>query len=133
MKQEKFIHLIKEVLEGDKQIVFAYIYGSFAAGESFRDIDIGIYLQKAPENFFMITAELKTKLSARAKSEGFNLPPDQFDVQILNDAPFTFLKRVFQEGILLIDLDPERRTDLIEDVAFKYRECAGILAEASLI
>jgi hypothetical protein len=58
---------------------------------------------------------------------------DLFDVKVLNDAPFTFLKRVFIEGILLLDRDPDRRTDLIEYVSFKYREYAGLLAEASLL
>jgi hypothetical protein len=58
---------------------------------------------------------------------------DLFDVKILNDAPFTFLKRVFVEGVLLLDRDPDRRTDLIEYVSVKYRECTGLLAEASLL
>jgi hypothetical protein len=45
----------------------------------------------------------------------------------------TLLRRVFTEGILLVDRDPDRRTDLIEYVSMKYRECAGLLAEASLL
>jgi len=44
-----------------------------------------------------------------------------------------FLKRVFIEGLLRLDRDPELRTDLIEHVSMKYRECAGLLAEASLL
>ncbi|MDI6755508.1 MAG: hypothetical protein QME78_14070, partial [Thermodesulfobacteriota bacterium] len=58
---------------------------------------------------------------------------DQFDVQIINDAPFTFLKRIFKEGILLLDHDPDLRTDIVEYVSLKYRECAGLLTEASLL
>jgi len=45
---------------------------------------------------------------------------------------FTFLKRVFKEGILLVDKDSDLRTDIIENVSLKYRECTGLLAEASL-
>jgi hypothetical protein len=44
-----------------------------------------------------------------------------------------FLKRVFIEGLLMLDRDPELRTDLIEHVSMKYRECAGLMAEASLL
>jgi len=42
------------------------------------------------------------------------------------------LKRVFKEGILLVDKDSDLRTDIIENVSLKYRECTGLLAEASL-
>jgi hypothetical protein len=58
---------------------------------------------------------------------------DLFDVRVLNNAPFTFLKRIFKEGMLLIDNDPDLRTDIVEYVSLKYRECSGLLAEASLI
>ncbi len=37
------------------------------------------------------------------------------------------------EGVLLIDRDPDLRTDLIEYVSMKYRECAGLMVEASLV
>ena len=60
------------------------------------------------------------------------LTADQFDVKVINDTPFTFLNRVFKEGILLVDFDPDLRTDVVEHVSLKYRECAGLLAEASL-
>jgi len=33
----------------------------------------------------------------------------------------------------MLDRDPELRTDLIEHVSMKYRECAGLMAEASLL
>jgi hypothetical protein len=80
----------------------------------------------------VISSDIKTQLSRRAKKEGLKVTADEFDVRILNEAPFTFLKRVFQEGTLILDRDPDLRTDLIEYVSRKYRECAGILAEASL-
>ena len=32
---------------------------------------------------------------------------------------FTFLKRIFTEGLLLVDRDPELRTDLIEYTSLK--------------
>ena len=31
------------------------------------------------------------------------------------------------------DHDPEPRTDIVEYVSLEYRECAGLLAEASLV
>jgi len=132
MEREKILSLIKEALARDGRTIFAYAYGSFVKEESFRDIDIGIYIKNPEGNFFVVTADLKTELSRHSKEKGVNLTADQFDVKVINDAPFTFLNRVFREGILLIDLDPDLRTDLVEHVSLKYRECAGLLAEASL-
>ena len=117
----------------DERVVFAYVYGSFVKEQSFRDIDIGIYVKDPEENPFVISSDVKTQLSRAVKRENMDFTADQFDVQIINHAPFTFLKRVFKEGILLVDHDPELRTDLVEYVSSKYRECAGLLAEASLV
>jgi predicted nucleotidyltransferase len=132
MEKERLLDIMKAVLEADEQVIWAYAYGSFVSGDFFRDIDIGIHVKAPEDNPFAISSELKTQLSLRARKEGIDLPADHFDVRILNHAPFTILKSVFKEGILLVDRDPDLRTDLIEFVALKYRECAGILAEASI-
>lgn len=132
MAQGVMIDLIKEVLTRDDRLVFAYVYGSFVTEKSFRDVDIGIFLKNPEENPFLISSEIKTELSRLAKKRGGNFTADEFDVRVINDAPFTFLKRVFKEGVLLVDNDPDLRTDVVEQVSLKYRECAGLLAEASL-
>lgn len=133
MDREKLIDLVKNTLALDKRIVFAYAYGSFIREHSYRDIDIGVFVKNPQENTFVISSEIMTKLSRKAKKLNFNIPADQLDVKIINDAPFTFLRKIFTEGILLVDRDPDSRTDLIEYVSLKYRECAGLLVEASLI
>jgi len=132
IRKDIMISLIREVTRENGRVAFAYLYGSFVTEESFRDIDVGVYLKNTEENSIVVSVELKTQLSRDAQRHGFSFGADQFDVKILNDAPFTFLRRVFEQGILLFDLNPELRTDLIEYVSLKYRECAGILAEASL-
>ncbi len=132
MDKEKLLKLLKEVFAKDDRVIFAYIYGSFVKEQFFRDIDIGIYIKNSEENPLVISPDIKTQLSRVVKRENMDLTADQFDVQIINQAPFTFLKRVFKEGILLVDRDPELRTDLVEYVSSKYRECTGLLAEASL-
>jgi uncharacterized protein len=131
MANERLLPLMRDILAKDERIIFAYAYGSLLEEESFRDVDLALYLRESPENPFVLTSDLKTELSRRAKKEGLNLPPDRFDVQIINQAPFTFLRRIFKEGILLVDRNPDLRTDLVESVSFKYRECAGLLAEIS--
>jgi len=167
MEKERVFKLIEEVLSRDSRLIFAYAYGSFVSEEAFRDIDIGIYVKNPEENPFVISSDIKTQLSLLAKNEGITFTADDFDIRIINDAPFTplespgiyavdyinrkhqlpieggvkapsfltgftFLKRVFKEGILLVDKDSDLRTDIIENVSLKYRECTGLLAEASL-
>lgn len=132
MIKEIVLTVVRSVLKEDKRLVFAYIYGSYVAEGSFRDVDIGVYLKNKNENPLVVSSDLKTDLSRQAKKNGLNLIADDFDVRIINDAPFTFLKKVFKEGLLVIDHDPELRTDMIEYVSRKYRECAGLLAEAAL-
>jgi predicted nucleotidyltransferase len=131
--KEKLLDLLKKALTQDGRVVFAYAYGSFVKEQSFRDIDVGIYVKNPEENPFVISSDIKTQLSRFFKKENIDLTADQFDIQIVNYAPFTFLKRIFKEGILLIDRDPELRTDVVEYVSSKYRECAGLLAEASFL
>jgi predicted nucleotidyltransferase len=131
--RDLIIATIKNGLEEDNRLVFAYLYGSFARAEAFRDVDIGVYLRNPVESQFAVSFDVKERISRNLRRLGVNVEADRFDVKILNDAPFTFLKRVFIEGILLLDREPDRRTDLIEYVSVKYRECAGLLAEASLL
>jgi predicted nucleotidyltransferase len=131
--RKRFIAAVKNVLEQDQRLVFAYTYGSFVRGEAFRDVHVGVYLCDSAENPFGVSFDVKERISRSLCCSGIDAEADLFDVKILNDAPFTFLKRVFVEGILLLDRDRDLRTDLIEHVSVKYRECAGLLAEASLL
>lgn len=131
--REKIIPAVKNVLEPDDRLVFAYLYGSFIRGETFRDIDVAVYLRDPNHNPFQVSSDLKECISRSLRGAGVAADADLFDVAILNSAPFTFLKRIFVEGLLLIDRDPEIRTDLIEYVSMKYRECAGLMGEASLL
>jgi len=131
--REQVIDAVKNVVGEDHRLVFAYLYGSLVRGEAFRDVDLGVYIRDPAENPFTVSFELKERISRSLQGSGVVADADLFDVQILNDAPFTFLKRVFTEGILLVDRDANCRTDLIEYVSLKYRECTGLLAEASLL
>lgn len=47
MNREKLITVLKEILEKEKEILFAYLYGSYALNfiHSKRDIDIAVYFK----------------------------------------------------------------------------------------
>ena len=36
------IEIIKDILNKDKRVLFAYLYGSYLEGDNFRDLDIAV-------------------------------------------------------------------------------------------
>jgi len=70
MMKETLLKLIENVLRGDERVVFAYAYGSLIGKESFRDVDIAVYVQDSQENPFVITSDIKTELSVWPKKKG---------------------------------------------------------------
>jgi len=45
-EKQKVLEKIKMVLEKDDEIVFAIVHGSFIERDSFRDIDIAVWIKK---------------------------------------------------------------------------------------
>jgi len=131
MEKERIIKAIKEALSKFPEIVFAYIFGSFLDSGDFNDIDIAIYV-KGDYNPFVLPVKIKEEISS-SKILKDRYPPDLFDVRILNDAPFYFTGEIMTDGLLIIDRDFEQRAALAEKISAKYRECAGILKEASIL
>lgn len=127
--KDDLLRIIKDTLKRDERVIFAYLYGSFVKGGPFRDVDIAIYIKPEIFNPFEISSDLKVTMAEKTRGEGFPYGADFFDVKVINEAPFTILGKIFSEGVLLLDRYPELRTDLIEEVSFKYRECAGTLLE----
>ena len=126
--------IVKEVLEENPKIQFAYFFGSFAAEEKYSDIDIGIYLVTPPtKNPFKVTAELKHEISRKLLRNKIYLVADNIDIVILNLITFSFLYRILREGVLILDKDSSLRADVIEENSIKFRECLGLLKEAQIL
>jgi len=83
---------IKEALEKDENVIFAYLYGSYSRGKhhKFSDIDIAVFLKKYDTNAYM---ELFSRVPTVLKKE--------VDIRILNDAPPLFKYKIIKEGNLL--------------------------------
>lgn len=110
-RREK-IEQISAKLQACPEINFAYIYGSFADGLSFHDIDIGLFLspmKREDSIFYMLD------LSQALNSE-ICLP---VDVRVINDVPVTFLYSVIQ-GLLVLVRDEEMHTRFVEEVIKEY-------------
>ena len=79
--QERIKTAVANVLEQDQRLVFAYIYGSFARAEAFRDIDVGVYLRDPEEDPFGVSFDVKERVSRSLQGIGIDTDADLFDVK----------------------------------------------------
>lgn len=114
-------------LQRDPNVVFAYLFGSFLESVAFRDIDVGVYLQKIEKEAVPLYEENTATVLARV----LNVSPEVIDVTVLNFAPRGFLASVFRWGMLLFTRDEAFLADLIERVSLEVLADAHV-AFASL-
>jgi len=106
--------LLRERLSEKREIIFAYIHGSFEEKFSFRDIDIALYLDRAAA--FDFESDLSYELT---QFVGYEV-----EVRIMNKAPVAFQMAVLQKGRVLVSRDEDKRAKFIYDVGKRYREFA---------
>ena len=102
--------IIKEFLMGRKEVLFAYLHGSFLSGP-FRDIDIAVYTDGERDVFYEL--ELERELEERL---GFPV-----DVRVLNNAPISFRFKVLK-GELLFSRDEEKRCEFESKTLGEYHD-----------
>ncbi|ACI21240.1 MULTISPECIES: nucleotidyltransferase domain-containing protein [Thermodesulfovibrio] len=119
-QKNQIIHLLKTLLHNEEKVVFAYLYGSFIEQTFFNDIDIAIYCSEI-ESVFNFQADMKIKISNELINAGIDIAPDYIDLRVINNAPYDFLIEVLDRGVLIVDKNPELRTNLIEKVSLNYR------------
>lgn len=129
-EKNQMTSLVSRVLNQDKRVIFAYLYGSFVCGAFFRDIDIFVYISK-DEDTFVTQSSIRDNIYATVTDAGFhNIGIDEFDVRVINDAPYDFVIDILDKGTLLVDKNRELRTDYIERISNQYRVNYFILDEA---
>lgn len=128
---DNITNLIKDVLGQNDAVIFAYIYGSFIEKEDFFcDIDIAIYA-KADINPHLLSADIKGQISSALTKGGVDgFIADDFDVRVMNDAPYDFVMRILEKGLLILSKDEELRRSYIEHISMEYRINQIVLSEA---
>jgi len=105
---------LKDQLTGRKDIIFAYLHGSFVQGEEFQDVDVAVFLADgAPRSTDDIEYEIS--LSLRLEKE-LGLP---VDVKILNNAPLSFRYHA-SRGTLLLTRDESVRESFLNRTWGEY-------------
>ncbi|MEW6621335.1 MAG: nucleotidyltransferase domain-containing protein [bacterium] len=112
-QRQKIIEKIKQSLLNKNEIVFAFIFGSFLDGPSFRDIDIGIYLDNI-EKGDIFNSELEL---SEIVAKDSNLLFDIIEIKVLNFAPGYFLNNIFNRGQLLFCKNYQLLTEMIENTS----------------
>jgi predicted nucleotidyltransferase len=114
---------LRERLESEPEVRFAYLYGSVLESDRVHDVDVGLFLNDtAVSRQATIADGLSTKLTAAVQ-----LP---IDVRVLNDVPLSFLYHVLR-GQLLLCRDEAFLTAMIEDVARRYLDLAPLLTSST--
>ncbi len=112
---------IKNYLPKDKDILFVYLYGSYATQTVLpdSDIDIAVYLKEGNMDYYL------------KKDEELlgSIPNDNIDIRILNTMPLTLKFKVIKEGKIIFSQDEQKRVDFETEIMDNYFELKPYLDE----
>lgn len=103
---------IKVFLELRREILFAYLHGSFREGAGFRDIDLALYINKNEISALDYELDLEILLQSMLRYP--------FDVRILNNCPLSFAYQVIKHGERIYVNDDDQRAIFEERVLARY-------------
>ena len=107
------IERIAAILKTKEYILFAYIFGSFASEDSFKDIDVGIFISGKK-----LESPLKLELDMEGELEDTTHIP--VDVRIINNTPLSFIYNILKNRIVIVDNNKSMRADFEGLVYKKY-------------
>jgi len=108
------VQVLKEFLQARKEIIFAYLHGSFIQGREFCDVDVAVFLRT---HGLGLTDEVEYEISLSLQLEkklGFPV-----DIKILNNAPLGFRYHA-TKGMLLFSQDESVREDFLVKTWSEY-------------
>ena len=124
-KRENLIHHLKEVIEKEEEILFAYLYGSYACGLLLpdSDIDVAVYFKPSDlKKYLEIERRLLSALIDKIHS-------DRIDLKILNVLPLIHQYYVLKDGITIFIKDDMARVDFDTRVMLRFFELKPYLDE----
>jgi len=92
--EKQLFRPIQKCIEDDEDILAFVVYGSYARGESYKDIDICLFLYPN-----------KTELTDQKLLSYLSMFSDQFDIHIFSDLPLFIQSRVLNDGKILCNKD----------------------------
>jgi predicted nucleotidyltransferase len=126
---ENLTERLKRSLEHDKDILFAYAYGSVVYDPDLPggDIDLAVYLKPS---------DMKEYIKKEAELTAFLvsvLETDEIDLRILNVLPLVLQYRILKEGVLVLSQDETERVEFETRVMIRFFEIKPYLDEYRLM
>ncbi len=116
-QKDNLVATISSYLEDNfKEIVAAYLYGSFITKRLFSDIDLGILTGNNLTGALNFELELENRLEKIVKYS--------VDVRILDRAPLSFCQNVIRHRKVILDRDPNLRADFEGQILKQYFDVA---------
>jgi len=109
---------------GNYPVLFAYLYGSFAAGvvHPFSDLDVGIFIDNISSTKYLdlellLALEIDEKMDSCVASE----------VRIINDLPLVIKGEIITNGLLIFSKNEEARIDFETSIRSAYFDFLPVL------
>ena len=115
-KKAAIAETIASILARHQEIYCVYIHGSFINGDLFADIDLGLLLVHPPENLLEYEFEIEIAVERQV-----SFP---VDVRVLNNAPISFIQNIIRHGKVILDKNPNTRSDFESYSLRKYFDFA---------
>ena len=114
---KRLFPLLKNELEKEKDVIFAYIFGSYAEGREgpLSDFDIGIFLKNTSKDFFERKIEFNNLVTSILKT-------DEVDIVILNEANVEISFNIIKNGFLLLSKNEELRIEYEKKIIKYYMD-----------
>lgn len=127
-ERQAILTALREAMEAERRVLFAYVHGSFTERRPFHDIDVAVYLDLAdPQAMRVFALQLAADLE-RALSRLF----DQYlplDIRVLNHAPLGFRYHALW-GTLLLSRDDDLLAQILAQTASRYLDLKPLWQQA---
>jgi predicted nucleotidyltransferase len=108
---KKLANKLRDALEKNPAVLFAYLHGSILSSNYPRDVDIAVYLTSEAYDALTANAELSFNFAIPLELELERCLKKKVDVQVINRAPLAFRHRVIKDGKLIVDNNSNKRCD----------------------
>ncbi len=107
--------VLRAMLEGRTEILFAYVFGSFVEESKFRDLDIGVFVSDSA----LVADGLNYSLRLSGDLE--NKTGYAVDVILMNTAPDHLIHSI-SKGVVLVNRDETCREEFIAAAWSRYMD-----------
>lgn len=106
IEKENVEPVLKEYFKDRSEVIFTYVFGSFVDANSFRDIDVGVYVSEGAQLGDGFDYALRMSVDLE------HLVGCPVDVILMNDAPDHLIHSI-SKGRVVINRDDDARVDFI--------------------